>query len=623
MEISYSSWKKVCDYYFSENEIFGHYLQWHPFIKLKENNKEFIKSKEFYEKFVHNFSIFFIDSFFETYSYYIQKTNGSFRKITLVNPITYLFIESFGNEVFQKFNYKLKNKKTFKSYYSGNIKENDYYYKENYDNFKTDLNNLSLHYKYYYKSDIENFFNNINIDLLFRKINNTNQIINPKNELIFKNLLKSLEGSKFPCIENSTSLSYIASYIYLEEFDKNIIDKINGMNELKDFYIIRYVDDLYIFFNSNLESEIKKIEAKIKNYLTEEYFKLGLTLNQNKTKLMKSKNIIENEKMTLDLYNYYVNGEIINYKDYFKSTKLIEFLEEIYNSSSEMNHERYDEIKKNIFSEENIEYSSQEVFKQYIYKQKDMFKDEKIIELLTKILKNDIDVKDCNVREFTMMVTNTQDGKLIKLLLSKILLKSNLSLFDLYYATSYLLQRDFRHIDLINKIRENNEEIYGYINKFCINYELKFEEDYQFILRDNIENYFKNDLKIWYLYFMYKINEKENNVLESFSYFRSYFDRITSVIMFKYDIIKTKKNKPDYKRHYKLNNLKTDYERLDIKYYTENDVEKTLEALCNLRNDNPINHSSSGILDKSSLNIEEINSIMFKINLLINHSLKI
>src|SRR5699024_9095032 len=98
-----------------------------------------------------------------------------------------------------------------------------FHYKKSYDKFFADINESSKYYTYFYKFDVTNFYDSIDINLLFSKINKQNNVvIDLRSSLIYKRLMQAIGNNKYPTVENSTTLSFLATYIYLDSVDRNL-----------------------------------------------------------------------------------------------------------------------------------------------------------------------------------------------------------------------------------------------------------------------------------------------------------------------------------------------------------------------------------------------------------------
>ncbi|HCU7634071.1 TPA: abortive infection protein, partial [Staphylococcus aureus] len=67
---------------------------------------------------------------------------------------------------------------------------------------------------------------------------------------------------------------------------------------------------------------------------------------------------------------------------------------------------------------------------------------------------------------------------------------------------------------------------------------------------------------------------------------------------------------PNYKRHYKVGNAQTDFEKLNARYYKNKNVSTLLSELYKLRNFNPINHSSAEIIEDKMLKKSQITNLI-------------
>ena len=53
--ISYDTWKEICDMYFSQHvSINKAYLQWFPFSKLPDKDKDEISGEDFFKRYIWN-----------------------------------------------------------------------------------------------------------------------------------------------------------------------------------------------------------------------------------------------------------------------------------------------------------------------------------------------------------------------------------------------------------------------------------------------------------------------------------------------------------------------------------------------------------------------------------------
>lgn len=84
------------------------------------------------------------------------------------------------------------------------------------------------------------------------------------------------------------------------------------------------------------------------------------------------------------------------------------------------------------------------------------------------------------------------------------------------------------------KIRAVDLDIIDYINRYCKQDFLKeLDKEYNYIIMLNLNREFSDSsLKVWYLYFLYKYYDKNGDTLEAFAYYKTYFDRMVSLLMY-------------------------------------------------------------------------------------------
>ncbi len=135
-----------------------------------------------------------------------------------------------------------------------------------------DIYNSNKYNKYIYM-DLEKFYDNISHIKLINKISKKTEekwfidLLKKaiKNDQKYKSIFKNKVG-----VPQGLSISNLLANIYMIDFDSE-------MGKEKEIKYLRYVDDIFIFHNSNIERKlINKIEQKIK--------KNSLKININKTK---------------------------------------------------------------------------------------------------------------------------------------------------------------------------------------------------------------------------------------------------------------------------------------------------------------------------------------------------
>lgn len=618
INMEYETWINVCEGIFNQsNNSLKQYLQLYPFAILSNEQKDYIKSEEFFFKFVKNGALFKNKLVFDFPKHYIQKSNSSFRNSKLVSPIIYIFLECIGYHVSLTF---AKESATTRCYYAGNMTELDFHYKSSYERFYADINECSQRFQYYYKFDITNFFDSIDINILFNYINKSADIIDSRTALIYKRLFQSIGNGRYPTIEKSCSLSFLATNVYLDAFDCKLENFLNTSYEIEDFQSIRYVDDLYIFFNTSSDL-LNDVISNIKNFIIHNYRDINLILNEQKSNYGSSNDI--NEELSAALYNHYVNEEDIDISSLFDENNIKEFVDRLYDIAQSHNHDRYKEIKDEVFTKSGIQYSSSEVFRYLIYYKKSIFDDVELINKLRRLIRKDYKIIKYNTRELINMILNTREGDLIRYLLNEIFRNNDLDSFDIAMIINYLLLREFQHQDLLEKLAEYEPKIHKYITLFCKNsfIDSLFEQENNSYINLLIQNEydFHDDLKVWYIYFMYKHYRNSGDILEAFSYYKSFFDRTTAILMHYKGIEQTGRGKPNFKRYYNKNQIIEDYKKLNLQQDNTH-LESLITKAHDLRNHNPINHASAEVMDDETLNVEEIKGIIYDLELLLEEA---
>lgn len=216
--ISYSVWEEICKMYFSiPLGSLKSYLQWFPFTKLSNADKEKIKSKEFFEKYISSGGFVLFPEVMRHSKNYIQKGDGSFRNSSLISPLLFLVIQAIGKEISNK--YVSCRPLDIDVFYAGSYKLKLAKYGHEYDNFYKAINAGAEEYQYFIKTDITSFYGNININELIVKINKVcnsdSQKVSQTQLLLLKELLLMCGNGNYPLIENSVASSYLATVVLL------------------------------------------------------------------------------------------------------------------------------------------------------------------------------------------------------------------------------------------------------------------------------------------------------------------------------------------------------------------------------------------------------------------------
>lgn len=614
--IEYEAWENVCSAYFKLNENTKKaYLQFFPLTKISKIEEENLKSESFFNNYIKDLTFVIVEECFFRTNNFLQKGDGSFRDSSLVSPILFLVLQTLGYKIYNL--YEQERNENIEVYYAGNYNELDVMYKKSYDEFYNSINSKKNDFDYYLKTDLSNFFSNINVNILVEKIDKNcnkkgNKITINSSELkVLKDILEYAGFGKFPTIENSVATSFLATNVYLDEIDNYIYDYISKNKNEDSFKMIRYVDDLYILFNSNkINKNIKDFCNELRNQYSSILKKYGLALNNKKFTFTKIENIENELKKSLYSENIDVkDNSFKNFPDesfYQFITKLASILDNDY-----ITIEEYSELINEYFYDENIEYTPIEIFNYFIYGSDIIGKNKKLSDSICQLIEKDISFISLDPKRLTTLVLKTKNGRAIRSLLNSLFKRSrnnHWNTYDTSIAVHYLIQRGFEHSDLINILGENESDLKNFYDYFCKNSFMKiFENKLNKVINKLIPIITgKEKKKTYFLYLMYKAEKEKNNTLSEFNFFKNYFDRVTAYLEFKYSSEKLKN--PNFRKFYKEQEL--------CKFYNCIDCSKdVLEKAHNIRNANPLSHASAELLEKYTTeeikrNIEDLNGLI-------------
>lgn len=421
---------------------------------------------------------------------------------------------------------------------------------------------------------------------------------------VLKDILEYVGFEKFPTIENSVATSFLATNVYLDEIDNYIYDYISKNKNKDSFKMIRYVDDLYILFNSNkINKNNKDFCNELRNQYSSILKKYGLALNNKKFTFTKIENI-ENE-LKKSLYSENIDIKDNNLEK-FSDESLYQFITKLSSilDNDYITIEGYNELINEYFSDDNIEYAPTEIFNYFIYSSDIIGKNKKISDSICKLIEKDISFISLDPKRLTTLVLKTKNGRAIRNLLNSLFERSRNNYWNTYdtsIAVHYLIQRGFEHSDLINVLGENESDLKNFYDYFCKNSFMKtFENKINKVINKSISiitGKEKEKKKTYFLYLMYKVEKEKNNTLSEFNFFKNYFDRVTAYLEFKYS--SEKLNGPNFKKFYNKHE--------HCKFYNCIDCSKeVLEKAHDIRNANPLSHASAELFEDYTT--EEIKS---------------
>lgn len=603
--ISYDTWKKVCNMYFSLNKGSQKaYLQWFPFTKLSSADKEIIFGEDFYNRYIKTASFVLFPPAMHQSENYLQKGDGSFRDSSLIGPVLFLVLQSIGMEIHN--HYTSVRPSDISVYYAGNYEHLRPKYKQDYDDFFKELNASIDEYQYFIKTDITNFFANISVDKLIAQIDkvcNSADVVFTQTQLhLFKELLTYCGNGRFPLIENSVASSFLATVVYLDVVDKALHQYIStNVTVFSSFRIVRYVDDMYILISSDKPiGYLHEAYNEIRNEYSSILKDFGLALNAKKCCLKELKEI--NQELKKSLYDEYFNGQKHSIEELF-SGALYRFLSDL---SSELlldsiDIETYNELVNKHFSSDDIEFTPSEVFNYFVYENENELQSEDVIKEIVGLVEQSISFISLDPKRLTVMIMKTKSDKAIKGFLNQLFRKNRSDKWNSYDTTiaiSYLIQSKFRHIDLLNILSNRHPNLYSYYFHHCKNSTIQCFSLWRV---QKLSEIISQDNKAHYLYFMHLCEIKKANYMAAFAYYKNYFDRVTADLDFAFGCDPRPK-KPNYNAFYKEGAL--------IKFYSGiDDSETVIKAAHKLRNANPLSHSSSELLDSNNTSEDLCNSI--------------
>ena len=572
-------------------------MQWYPLSIVSDDDWDYICGEDFYNDYIRNGTFVMIPEIMHLSDNYIQKGDGSFRDSTLVSPVLYLVLQAIGKEIADR--YIPSRDINMTVYYSGNYRDMRIKYKTDYDDFYKEINASLEDYNYFIKTDITNFFPNINIDMLISQIdekcNNGDEQFSQTQLQLFKELLLYAGDGHFPLIENSVASSYLATVVYLDLIDCKLYDFImNSVSGIDKFKVVRYVDDMYILIDSHCESkEIHKTYNEIRNQYSSILKEYGLALNANKSCIRPIGEI--NQELKKSLYDEYINGQKHEIEEHFHGS-LILFLnrlkDEFVNDCIDV--ERYNYLIDEYFGRDDIEFTSNEVFNYFVYESEAEAESNEVSNAIKSIIEQDISVLSIDPKRLGILIMKSHNDEIIKAMLNELFKRSRMSKWNSYCTTiaiTYLLNSQFRHIDLLNVLKSNDYRLYQFYENNC-----KRSFSYYINNQNNREICFAigDDWRACYLFFMYQVEKRKNNNLSMYAFYKNYFDRVTADIDYvekrkKGDVIK----KPDYKNFYKEAQLKRFYNKIP-------GSDSIIHIAHEVRNSNPISHASASLLDEGS-----------------------
>lgn len=587
VDIGYDIWKKaIVGIKCLSKKYSDYYMQLFPF---KDNDIFLMENEEYYNKYIRTGCFVMNEENYIIANNYSMKVNGVFRKRYVISPMFYIYYICLGYYVDSKI--IRKNINYIDVFYGGDFDSDDLNYVNQYKKFMNDVTNTSYQYEKYIKVDLQNFYSSIDFRILQRQLKNHTTLTDTEIYII-SNFLRLIGNNQFPQTEVGITSSLISTKIYLVDFDEKLVEFLSSLNFIDGFKCIRYVDDLFIFFNPLNRNDMYILNTII-NYINTILFDYKINLNNSKTKIRDSMHIFEDVKM-LSLLEEASLEEVT--LDCITKDKLLSFFDSLHKMMifDGINHEKYYAIVNEHFENENSKYFFSQIYQSFCFKASKTLIDDDIIVKIRNLLDYNYKFLSCDPKTLVSLITNIENGFLIKKILNSSFREyknGNWDIYNNYIIFQYLLRRSFMHKDLLRILSRTDCDLYRYITKFCTNKWVVTNNSR--VTRIFVNNCYKTNSKVSFLYFMYKKEYILDNIIESFAFYKNFFDIMTG--HFAHAKQKTKKLSTQY---YTSKKAKEFYEA-ELPKEGEK-IEEIIQTACDLRNSNPISHGSAELLNDLS-----------------------
>ena len=584
MHPSYKAWKDACDAMMCQKRRLKYYFQWYPFSILSKTGWEILSSEDFFSTYIQDGAFLICYSMRFTTKGFVQKQGIAFRDSVLVSPVLFLYLLAFGIEYQSVF---IDPRSEMACEYAGNIANKQVHYWRSYQRYRTHMRIAKGSYSYYLKTDISNFFGSINVDKLISKMQDcSNGGFSATDGLFLRALLLYCGEGKFPTIQNHPTLSFLATKVFLSDADMGLSRNMQKNTSVDSFRLVRYVDDLFIFFD--VKDGVSPFQAKeeLLNTYADILRLSGLTLNQGKVEFghTSALSLMEASESCVDFSKLQPEEAIDDV-----AGRTAHLFEEIAERASGRDYlqQDFDEAVESAFAREEEATSPIYAFRSCLYHEQDSFRERIVIDSIRKALDSSKAVLSYNTAELTKCILNTNDGPLIKKMLN-ILFRSHKdgtwSSIDALTAINYLIGRGMMHEDLLKTLREAEPGLGAYIRMFCTGERFvtspasEVESKLIFVISGDVPSkiQFSNQLyhKVAYNYF------------EQVSYTRAFFDRFSTLY----------KRKVLHKKQKSF--LYTEKDLIPI-YSSIDDSKKVIREAEMLRQRNPLIHASSELITDS------------------------
>lgn len=584
MHPSYKAWKDACNAMMCQKRRLKYYFQWYPFSVLSMTDWEILSSEAFFSTYIQDGAFLICHSMRFTTKGFVQKQGIAFRDSVLVSPVLFLYLLAYGIEYQSAF---IDPRSEMVCEYAGDIAKNQAHYWRSYQRYRAHMRIAKGSYSYYLKTDIANFFGSINVDKLISKMQDCSSgSFSATDGLFLRALLLYCGEGKFPTIQNHTTLSFLATKVFLSDVDVGLSRNMQKNASVDSFKLVRYVDDLFIFFDVKDGVSPFQVKEGLLNKYADILRLSGLTLNQGKVEfgLTSTLSLTEASESCVDFSELQTEEAIDNV-----AGRTARLFEEIAKRASGRDYLQrdFDEAVESAFAREEETASPIYAFRFCLYHEQGSFRERIVVDSIRKALDSSKAVLSYNTAELTKCILNTNDGALIKQMLN-ILFRSHRdgtwSSIDALTAINYLIGRGMMHEDLLKTLREAEPGLDTFIRMFCI--DERFIASPASEVESKLISVISGDIpsKIQFASQLY--HKVTHNYFEQVSYMRAFFDRFSTL----------------YKRkvlHKKQKSFLFREKELIPIYSSIDNSKKVLHEAEMLRQHNPLIHASSELITDS------------------------
>ncbi len=570
---------------YRDDKHFRSYLQLYPFSKLSSREWEIVQSEEFFERYIEDGALFMSSITNESIRVYLEAKGLGFRVAYLLHPVLFLYLQCCGLAVLEK--YVPCDTPNRIVYYGGSLADAKLHYWSYYKRFIEEVGICSKRYDYCVKTDIKNFYGSIDIDMLIEMISvRSNGTLSAIDTEMLSSMLKYIGRGSYPLIERSPASYYLATCIYLDEVDHSLSNMLLKNTQVSSYMLVRYIDDLYVFFSADNTSRNGIASAIIRHYANS-LSGLGLALNAEKTQLTTGEQAVEN------LNNGYDDdpGPQSDAGFDLPAGTIASFFSEVcqYLEKGLLSLDIYNDVLASSFKCESISSKPDALYRECCYHHQSMFKSNDAKAAIGKAFSLTSELLLYDASRTIEAAINTGDETIIKGLLNSLFRLSRgegWTAYEIIAATIYLRKRNFHHNDLMSELKKHRPDLHSF---FVRAYQRSFMSSLCDEDGENLIDTCTGDAWTKFQYLMYLRCSSERAYLEESQYYQAFFDRVTSLLR------KARKGRTSWVG---------DKKKLKEEYIAYPEANAIINRAFDLRNSSPLVHASSQALDSPALIVD-------------------